>query len=81
MGAGATALTTMARRFVTEFLLPLVQGGALRVGRPLGPRAVGRVMEVVATASRDPAHDEAEPMTMLGAGRRAVAGRLLPSTR
>ena len=26
------------RRFVAEFLLPLVRGGALHVGRPLGPR-------------------------------------------
>ncbi len=69
----------MARRFVAEFLLPLVRGGALRVGRPLGPRAVARVMEVVAHASRDPTDDEAEPIVMLGAGRRAVAGRHLPA--
>lgn len=33
----------MARRFVGEFLLPLVKGGALHVGRPLGPRAVERI--------------------------------------
>ena len=69
----------MARRFVAEFLLPLVRGGALRVGRPLGLRAVARVTEAVARASRDPTDDEAEPITMLGAGRRAVAGRLLPT--
>jgi hypothetical protein len=68
----------MARRFVTDFLLPLVRGGALRVGRPLGPRAVGRVLDLVASASRDPADDEAEPIAMLAAGRRAVAGRILP---
>src|SRR5437016_5220924 len=30
----------MSRRFVSEFLLPLVRGGALHVGRPLGQRAV-----------------------------------------
>jgi hypothetical protein len=69
----------MARRFVLEFLLPLVRGGALRVGRPLGPRAVDRVTEAVARATRDPTDDEAEPITMLGAGRRAVAGRHLPA--
>ena len=69
----------MARRFVSEFLLPLVRGGALRVGRPLGPRAVARVMDLVASASRDPADEEAESVAMLGAGRRTVAGRLLPA--
>ena len=69
----------MARRFVAEFLLPLVRGGALRVGRPLGARAVARVMELVARAGRDPADDEAEPIVMLGAGRRAVAGRHFPA--
>jgi hypothetical protein len=30
-------------RFVTRFLLPLVRGGALHVGRPLGPRLVDRL--------------------------------------
>jgi hypothetical protein len=69
----------MARRFVAEFLLPLVRGGTLRVGRPLGPRAVARVTELVARASRDPTDDEAETIAMLAAGRRAVAGRHLPA--
>ena len=69
----------MSRRFVAEFLLPLVRGGALRVGRPLGLRAVDRVTEAVARAGRDPVDDEAEPIAMLGAGRRAVAGRHLPT--
>jgi hypothetical protein len=69
----------MARRFIVEFLLPLVRGGALRVGRPLGPRAVGRVMERIARASRDAADDEAEALVALGDGRRAVAGRLTPT--
>ncbi len=71
----------MARRFVSEFLLPLVRGGALRVGRPLGPRAVARVTEAVARASADPTDDEAEPIALLGAGRRAVAARLFRSAR
>ncbi|HEX3903906.1 MAG TPA: hypothetical protein VH853_13785 [Polyangia bacterium] len=69
----------MARPFVTEFLLPLVRGGALRVGRPLGARAVARVLELVARAGRDAADEEAEPIAALGAGRRAVAGRLFPA--
>jgi hypothetical protein len=69
----------MARRFVAEFLLPLVRGGALRVGRPLGERAVARVMERVARASRDATDDEAEAVRALGEGRRLVAGRLLPT--
>jgi hypothetical protein len=69
----------MARRFVAEFLLPLVRGGALRVGRPLGPRAVARVMERIARASRDATDDEAEALTALGDGRRLCAGRLLPT--
>src|SRR5580693_552435 len=68
----------MARPFVAEFLLPLVRGGALRVGRPLGPRAVARVMDLVARAGADPAHDEADPIAALASGRRAVAGRHLP---
>jgi hypothetical protein len=69
----------MARRFVGEFLLPLVRGGALRVGRPLGARAVLRVMERIARASRDAADDEAEALAVLGEGRRLCAGRLLPT--
>jgi hypothetical protein len=35
-------------RFVTRFLLPLVRGGALHVGRPLGPRLVDRLSARVA---------------------------------
>jgi len=34
----------LPRRFVSEFLLPLVKGGALHIGRPLGPRAVERLI-------------------------------------
>ena len=72
----------MPRPFVREFLLPLVRGGALRVGRPLGLRAVARVLELVARAGRDAADEEAEPIAVLGAG--AAGGRrrrLLPSRR
>jgi hypothetical protein len=69
----------MARRFVAEFLLPLVRGGALRVGRPLGPGTVARVIERIARASRDATDDEAEALTALGDGRRLCSGRLLPT--
>ena len=31
-------------RFVARFLLPLVRGGALHIGRPLGPRAVDKLL-------------------------------------
>jgi len=37
-------LTSLSRRFVSEFLLPLVKGGPLHIGRPLGPRAVDRLI-------------------------------------
>src|SRR5215831_19847717 len=70
----------MGRPFVAAFLLPLVRGGALHVGRPLGARAVARVMDLVARAARDPAHDEADPIAALAAGRQAVAARHLPVT-
>jgi len=40
----------MARRFVSEFLLPLVKGGALHIGRPLGARAVDRIAAGLTTA-------------------------------
>jgi hypothetical protein len=67
----------MARSFITTFLLPLVRGGALRVGRPLGLRDVERVLESVARAGRDAAADEVEALGGLGAGRQLVAGELL----
>jgi hypothetical protein len=40
----------MSRRFVSEFLLPLVKGGALHVGRPMGARAVERIAAGLASA-------------------------------
>jgi hypothetical protein len=69
----------MARSFVAEFLLPLVRGGALRVGRPLGGRAVERVLELAREVGRDAATDAAEPIAALALGRRAIAARLLPA--
>ena len=60
----------MARAFVSSFLLPLVRGGRLSVGRPLGARAVARLRRAVL--------DEDAAVAALAAGRQAVAGRFLP---
>jgi hypothetical protein len=60
------------RRFVATFLLPLVRGGAVRVGRPLGPAAIDRL-------AREVAGPEAEAAEALGASRLVVAARLLPT--
>jgi hypothetical protein len=49
----------LARAFVSTFLLPLVRGGRLHVGRPLGPSATARLAiaerdaEALAEARRD----------------------------
>ncbi|HLK91449.1 MAG TPA: hypothetical protein VKZ18_16240 [Polyangia bacterium] len=66
----------MARPFLGEFLLPLVRGGALRVGRPLGLRTVARLLGQVARAGRDAPPEEAELLRALALGRRSVAARL-----
>ncbi len=56
----------MARAFVSSFLLPLVRGGRLHIGRPLGMRAV----ESLGRAEDAAAEELAE-------ARRAVAARFL----
>src|SRR5437868_1347715 len=80
----------MARRFVGEFLLPLVKGGALHVGRPLGLRAVERIAAGLATASGFAASEkhadtgaelpatEGEALVELGRQRRQRIAELLP---
>ena len=60
----------MARSFVASFLLPLVHGGRLRVGRPLGLRDVERLGRLA--SERGGATAEA-----LTRGRLAVASRFL----
>lgn len=62
----------MVRPFVSEFLLPLVRGGILKVGRPLFPRDVDGLMRV-----KDEARGSAEgdAFTALGSARRRA---LLP---
>ncbi|HEY5089597.1 MAG TPA: hypothetical protein VIK30_06490 [Polyangia bacterium] len=61
----------MPRSFVSQFLLPLCRGGALHVGRPLGERAVARLL---ALAAADP-----DPLVELAAARRELAARHLPT--
>jgi hypothetical protein len=62
----------MARSFVQSFLLPLVCGGRLHVGRPLGPTAVERLARAVA------AGEAADAVAALAVVRREVAARFLP---
>jgi hypothetical protein len=59
----------VARAFVQTFLLPLVCGGRLHVGRPLGAAAVERLAR---------AAGEGEAADALAAARREVARRFLP---
>src|SRR5205814_1922866 len=66
--------STMARRFVSDFLLPLVRGGPLHVGRPLGLRAVQVLAAklapgAVATGGQDDDHDAAVELRELRATR------------
>lgn len=65
-------------RFIPDFLLPLVRGGALHVGRPLGPAAVTRVLEIARRAAGAPAGG-ADPVRALARARGEVLARYLPS--
>jgi hypothetical protein len=62
----------MARGFVQSFLLPLVRGGRLHVGRPLGAPAVARLARAAASG------EGADAVAALAAARRDVATRFLP---
>jgi len=66
----------MPRRFVSRFLLPLVHGGALHVGRPFGPAAIERLL---APGGAQAEGDGAGPIEALAAARRGVAARHLPT--
>jgi hypothetical protein len=63
----------MARAFVSSFLVPLVRGGRLHVGRPLGTRDVERLSRL-GLERHGPAGDGVEA---LAAGRLAAASRFL----
>jgi hypothetical protein len=81
----------MPRRFVSEFLLPLVKGGPLHIGRPLGSRTVERIAAGLAGASdgfaaaetHDPSAPELPPsegeaLVELSRHRRQRIAELLP---
>ena len=57
----------MARRFIAEFLVPLVRGGTLEVGRPLSVRDVDAMMRGHREGRGEPESDAA---VTLGAARR-----------
>jgi hypothetical protein len=59
------------RRFVSDFMLPLVRGGSIHIARPLGMEAVARLAEELPTTN-GPA------VAALGACRRAVVARAVP---
>jgi hypothetical protein len=65
-------------RFVADFLLPLVHGGALHVGRPLGPGAVPRVLDMARRTVASPPPGGADPVRALAQARAEVAARYLP---
>ena len=76
----------MARRFVSEFLLPLVKGGALHIGRPLGPRAVDRLVagllgptETTDAAPAELAPGERQALVELARYRRQRVAELIPA--
>src|SRR5262245_52592456 len=66
------------RPFVLDFLVPLVRGGILHVGRPLGPRAVERLGRSLAAEARLVAGREvSSTLSVLVASRQATASRFL----
>jgi hypothetical protein len=66
----------MPRRFVSRFLLPLVHGGALHVGRPFGAPAIARLL---APGGAQEGGDGSDPIEALAGARRGVAARRLPT--
>ncbi len=66
-------------RFVADFLLPLVRGGALHVGRPLGAGAVARVLDMARRTVASPPSGGADPVRALARARAEVAARYLPA--
>jgi len=65
-------------RFVADFLLPVVHGGGLHVGRPLSPAVVPRVMDMARRAAASPPSGGADPVRALARARAEVAARYLP---
>ena len=65
-------------RFVADFLLPVVHGGGLHIGRPLSPAVVPRVMDMARRAAASPPSGGADPVRALARARAEVAARYLP---
>jgi hypothetical protein len=66
------------RRFVTDFLLPIVRGGAASVGRPLGPAAVARFVDQLQKPDARTGADR-DVLDELAACRLSIASRFLPA--
>ena len=59
------------RHFVSDFMLPLVRGGPVHIGRPLG-------MEVIARLAEELPAIDSDAVDALGACRRVVVARVVP---
>ncbi len=68
---------SMPGQLVSGFLLPLLRGGALRVGRPIGESALARLGAALAHREAEGAGEGA--VAALASARREVAARFLPS--
>lgn len=67
----------MSRQFISRFLLPLVHGGALEVGRPLSRRAIEALARDHALR---PTPGERDAALALGVARRRAVAALVPHT-
>ena len=77
-GASNGRRVAAMRRFVSDFLLPIVRGGPASVGRPLGPTTVARIVaHLEQRAALSGA--EADALAELAACRLAIASRFLPA--
>lgn len=78
MGPHATLETalTLARTFVSSFLLPLVEGGALHVGRPIGGRELESLIERGAEREPEAVHNLA--LARARQARQHLLGAALP---
>jgi hypothetical protein len=65
-------------RFVADFLLPVVRGGGLHIGRPLSAAVIPRVLEMARRAAASPPSGGADPVRALARARAEVAARYLP---
>ena len=69
--------TSLSRQFISRFLLPLVRGGTLEVGRPLSRRGIEALARDHALR---PTHGERDAAVALGVARRQAVAALVPQT-